>query len=82
MTYIEERIAALEERVASLEARVNELEGRPSLPETLNISEAAELLGLHRNTIAGWIREGKLPAQKVGREMRIKREDLLQVVEE
>lgn len=51
-------------------------------PDALSIAEAARLLGRHRNTIAGWVRLGRLPAERVGREMRIQRADLLRIVEE
>ena len=83
--FIEERLALLEAKVADLERRLAEVEGRPAepqpeLPEWLSIAEAADLLGKHRNTIAGWIRNGRLPSERVGREVRVRRNDLMQVV--
>lgn len=37
---------------------------------------AAEQLGLHRKTVLRFIREGKLPARRVGKSYRIRRSDL------
>ena len=42
----------------------------------LNVEEVAEYLQIHPNTIFKWIKAGKLKAYKVGREWRIKRDDL------
>ena len=39
-------------------------------------SQAARLLGVNSLTIWRWIRAGKLPAEKVGREVLIRRDDL------
>ena len=41
-----------------------------------SIEEAADLLGLHTNTIRRMIKRGDLPATKYGRQWRIKKEDL------
>jgi excisionase family DNA binding protein len=45
--------------------------------------EAAEFLGVHVQTIRGYIRTGKLPALRLAgeRALRIKREDLLALLE-
>lgn len=41
------------------------------------ISESAKALGVTRQTISRWIKEGKIPSEKVGRETLIKKKDLL-----
>ena len=38
---------------------------------TLNAQEAAEALGLHRNTVQAWLRDGRIRGEKVGAEWRI-----------
>ena len=45
--------------------------------------EAADFLGLHVQTIRGYIRTGKLPALRLAgeRALRIKREELLNLLE-
>ena len=40
----------------------------------LTTEEAARLLNVHTNTIVRWIKQGKLPSSKIGREHRIPRE--------
>ncbi len=40
--------------------------------------EAAEILKISRNTMYRLLREGTIPARKVGAQWRIRREDLLQ----
>lgn len=42
-------------------------------------AEAARKLGVNRLTIWRWIKAGRLPAEKVGREVLIKLDDLSQV---
>jgi excisionase family DNA binding protein len=42
----------------------------------LNVYEAAEYVGLHYQTIRQWIRKGRLPALKLGREFRVTKADL------
>lgn len=44
--------------------------------ELLTVSEVAKTLGLHEITIRRHIKQGRLKALKVGRKVRIKREDL------
>ena len=45
--------------------------------------EAAEFLGLHIQTVRGYVRSGKLPASRVAgeRAIRIRRQDLLGLLE-
>src|SRR3712207_4542892 len=40
----------------------------------LSTEEVAKLLNVHINTVARWIKSGKLPSTKIGREYRIPRE--------
>ena len=40
----------------------------------LSTEEVAKLLNVHSNTVARWIKSGKLPSTKIGREYRISRE--------
>ena len=40
----------------------------------LSTEEAAQLINVHPNTIVRWIKSGKLPSSKIGREYRIPRE--------
>lgn len=43
----------------------------------VNQKQAAELCGVERHTVAGWIRQGHLPAKRVGnRSIKIKVSDL------
>ena len=46
----------------------------------INAKEAAELLGVSDQTVINWIRDGRIPAQKVGRVWVIS-EDSLESVE-
>lgn len=44
----------------------------------IRISEAARLLGVHRDTIRRWVEEGKLDAIRLpGGEVRYRREDIV-----
>lgn len=47
------------------------------MPTMLTPAEVAEQLGISRNTVYDWIREGRLPAHKYGpRTIRINADDL------
>jgi len=50
--------------------------------EYYTISEAAEQVGVTRQTISRWINEGKLLAEKIGRETLIKIEQVNQLIDE
>jgi len=58
---------------------------RPGLQEKMLLSpdEAADLLGVHTQTVRGYIRDGKLKAHRVAgeRAIRIRRKDLLALLE-
>ena len=45
------------------------------------LEEAARVLKLHPQTLRRWIREGKLPARRFGRQFRLRREDLEHVAQ-
>ena len=47
--------------------------------DELTLTEAAELLGVHYMTVYRYVRLGYVPARKVGREWRLRREDLSEV---
>jgi excisionase family DNA binding protein len=40
------------------------------------LEEAAQVLKLHPQTLRRWIREGKLPARRFGRQFRLRPDDL------
>ncbi|MFF5970172.1 helix-turn-helix domain-containing protein [Streptomyces sp. NPDC012769] len=40
------------------------------------VEQVADLLDLHVKTVRGYVRDGRLPATRVGRQYRIRREDL------
>jgi excisionase family DNA binding protein len=47
-----------------------------SLPEVLTVEQAADYLQLHKVTVYKYIREGLLPAARIGKVYRIMRPDL------
>ncbi len=51
--------------------------------ELLTVDQAAEFLGVHHQTLRGYIKSGKLPAYRLAGEkvLRIKREDLMALLE-
>jgi excisionase family DNA binding protein len=50
---------------------------KEDLPQILTIAQVAEFLGLHELTVRRLAREGELPALKLGRQWRVKK-DLLE----
>jgi excisionase family DNA binding protein len=50
---------------------------REDFPEIMTIAQVAEYLGLHELTVRRLAREGAIPALKLGRQWRVKR-DLLE----
>ncbi|MBB4687694.1 helix-turn-helix domain-containing protein [Amycolatopsis jiangsuensis] len=45
-------------------------------PTFYSAEEVADLLGLHVRTVRGYVREGRLPAMKIGKQYRIAAADL------
>lgn len=69
---IEERLSGIEDLLSQIHAKSIEEE------ETfLNVKEAAKLLNVSEQSIHNYIREGKIPAKKVGRPYLILKSDLL-----
>ena len=50
--------------------------------EILTVREVADYLRVSRVTVWRWCQEGTLPASRIGRNWRIRRDDLFQVLEE
>ena len=48
----------------------------PPLPDFLSPAEAAVVLGVTAKTVRNWVREGRLPAKRQGRELRLRRADV------
>jgi excisionase family DNA binding protein len=49
---------------------------RQDMSEWLSVEDISKELGVHVDTVRGWIRERKLRATRLGREYRIRRVDL------
>lgn len=85
MTYTLEElpriIASMQAEIAELRRRVDLLEGQ--VPDLVSTEEAAEMLGLHPNTVKAMIRDGRLPATKpgAGRNWKIARAEVLRILE-
>lgn len=86
MTYTLEQlptlIASIQAEIAALQVRVEVLEGQT--PDLLSTDEAAELLGVHSNTVKSWRNAGRLPGYRPpgGRNWKFKRADVLALIEE
>jgi len=50
--------------------------------ELLTLPEIAHTLGMNPSTVRLWVREGRLPAEKVGRKWMVRRADLEQMLAE
>ena len=46
----------------------------------LSVEEAAELARVSKNTIRAWVKDGKLPRRMAGRELRVRRDELHQLL--
>ncbi len=53
----------------------------PNDPDVMNVKQAAEFLGAHIETIRRMARKGDIPAYKMGKDWRFRREALLQWTE-
>ncbi len=49
-------------------------------PELYSVEQVAERLGLHVRTVRGYVRDGRLKAVRIGKQYRIAREDLEELV--
>jgi excisionase family DNA binding protein len=49
--------------------------------EFLTVAEVAEMLKLNPQTVRNWIDQGSLPAVRIGRRVRIRREDFQALVD-
>ena len=51
--------------------------------ELISMTEAARLLGVHRTTLVGWLRQGRIPALRYGHHgpYRVRRGDILAFIE-
>lgn len=47
----------------------------------LDLRQAAAFVGCHKNTVSSWVKRGLLPSSGKGRLLRVKRADLLLVLE-
>ena len=52
------------------------MKGKQPLPQFLTPEEVADLLRVSRRTVYNWLRAGQLPAIRIGKVWRIRREDL------
>jgi len=50
-------------------------------PEIMTITQVANYLQISEITTYKWVNDGKLPAFKIGRHWRVKKEDLTEVIE-
>jgi excisionase family DNA binding protein len=88
--FLEQRIDALEATIGRLQARLDALEaeiapGRrlAEAPALISLAEAARLTGRHRNTVAGWVKDGKLAVvERSGRTALVRTAAVLAIVEE
>jgi excisionase family DNA binding protein len=48
--------------------------------QLLTLPEIAQTLGMNPSTVRLWVREGRLPAEKVGRKWMVRRADLEQML--
>src|ERR1700691_5905721 len=62
---------------ANTEAEVNEplaaIGSRASSADGVNLKQAAALLGVHYMTVYRYVRQGRLPAERIGTEWRVSR---------
>lgn len=75
--------AALARSSAPHEHRGPDVDRPGAVQELLSPDEAADFLGVHTQTVRGYIRSGKLPAHRLAgeRAVRIRRRDLLNLLE-
>lgn len=69
------------DQIGDVMSENNEYTNWQDVPLLLNAEEASRLLRVHLNTVRTMIKDGRLPATKVGREWRISREAIRALVE-
>ncbi len=80
---VREAIAASPAPAPSSEPQSSAVVSPASSRELFTVDQAAEFLGLHHQTLRGYIKGGKLPAYRLAGEkvLRIKRDDLMALLE-
>lgn len=69
----------LNERLSNIETLLLEIKHKPeeeTKSENLTVKETAEVLKVSEQSVHNYIKKGFIPAQKLGRALLIKREDL------
>ncbi len=64
------------EQIEEVVRRAVRAELQQATPEVLSTEQAARLVGVERDTICGWIKQGLPTAGRAGRQHRIRRADL------
>lgn len=65
----------------SVEAAAKQPGEANGLPVLLKVEDVAKFLDVNLDTVRRMTRDGRLPAAKVGRRLKIRREDLMKYVE-
>lgn len=63
-------------------ARIHIFRGEPVVKQLLSVAEVADELQVSIDTVRNWINQKKLKAAKLGRDWRIRREDLDRFIEQ
>jgi excisionase family DNA binding protein len=71
----------LDQRIEAAVRRVLDTRAPTAPIEWLDSAGAAEILGVHRRTIANMARAGELPHTRLGKLLRFKRADVLAMLE-
>jgi excisionase family DNA binding protein len=68
-------------RVADIETLTDSKDVDAADADLLTVAEVAEMLKLSQQTVRNWIDAGKLPALRMGRRVRIKRQAIREILE-
>lgn len=49
--------------------------------EYLSVEKAAAIADVHQDTVRGWVKSGRLPEHRAGRELRVRRDQLRRFLE-
>ena len=52
-----------------------------SIQKMFSLSEVASIIGVTHRTLQSWVKDGKLPAVKVGAKWRVKESDLQRIID-